>query len=264
MSDLLPTLFVSHGSPMLPLEPGTAGPMLQALGRALPRPKAILAFSPHWMAQAPTLGTNPNPETLYDFGGFDPMLRRLRYEAKGEPALASRAAQILQAAGWPVRQDPTRGLDHGVWSPLQLLFPDADIPVVPLAMPWPFNAVSAFQLGRDLSRLRAEGVLLFGTGSLTHNLHEFHANAAPDAPVNPYVFEFVDWIKARILRGDPEPLFDYRKLAPHADRAHPTDEHLLPLFWALGAGDGAIPTPWAGGVHYGMLSMDAWIFTPRG
>lgn len=260
----LPSLFVSHGSPMLPLEPGTAAPMLQALGRELPRPAAILAFSPHWMARAPAVGASVRPETLHDFGGFDPALYALRYPAPGKPELAERAAALLHAAGWSARLDAGRGLDHGVWAPLRFLFPQADIPVVPLAMPWPLDAAGAYRLGQALAPLAEQGVLPFGTGSLTHNLHEFNPGAATGDTPEPYVLAFVDWMRDAIARGDIAALLDYRRQAPQATRAHPTDEHLLPLFWALGAA-GPDPTPRhrAGGVHYGMLSMDAWVFDPR-
>ena len=259
----MPTLFVSHGSPMLPLEPGTAGPMLRGLGQSLPRPQAIVAFSPHWMARQAIVGTSPRPETVHDFGGFDPALYTLRYPAPGAPQLAHRVAALLQQAGWPVAEDAQRGLDHGVWSPLRLLFPQADVPVVPLAMPWPLDAATAYRLGAALAPLTAQGVLLLGTGSLTHNLHEFHPSAATDDPPAAYVQAFVEWMRGMMDRGDVEALLDYRRRAPHAARAHPTDEHLLPLFWALGAaGPGARAQHHAGGVHYGNLSMDAWTFTP--
>jgi 4,5-DOPA dioxygenase extradiol len=244
---------------MLPLEPGTAAPMLQALGAELARPQAILAFSPHWMARSPTLGASPRPETLHDFSGFDAALNTLRYPALGNPGLAQRAAELLQAAGWPAKLDADRGLDHGVWVPLRLMFPNADIPVVPLAMPWPLDASAAFRLGQGLHALADEGVLMLGSGSLTHNLHEFRPGASTDAPPEPYVLEFVDWMRETIAGGDTEALLRYRTLAPHAARAHPTDEHLLPLFWALGAaGEASTPRHWVGGVHYGNLSMDAW------
>ena len=256
----MPSLYVSHGSPMLPLEPGTAGPMLKALGRDLPQPAAILAFSPHWMARAPAVGSSPKPPTIHDFGGFDPALHELRYPAAGNPELAQRVAGLLQAAGWPAALDPGRGLDHGVWVPLRFMFPQADVPVVPLAMPWPLDAAGAYKLGQVLAPLADDGVLLFGTGSLTHNLHEFHPGAATDEPPEPYVLEFVDWMRDAIERGATDALLDYRRQAPHAVRAHPSDEHLLPLFWALGAaGKTAKPQHRSGGVHYGTLSMDAWV-----
>ncbi|MFZ5576809.1 MAG: dioxygenase [Pseudomonadota bacterium] len=259
----MPTLFISHGSPMLPLEPGTAGPMLQALGRALPRPEIILAFSPHWMAREPMVGTSARPETVHDFGGFDRALYALQYPAPGAPHWAPRVERLLQDAGWRVHEDPHRGLDHGVWSPLRLMYPEADVPVVPLAMPWPLDAAGAYRLGAALAPLTEQGALLLGTGSLTHNLREFDPAAPTDEAPAPYVQAFVDWVRGMIDRGDTEALLDYRRRAPHAARAHPTDEHLLPLFWALGAaGAGARPQHHAGGVHYGSLSMDAWTFYP--
>lgn len=259
----LPTLFVSHGAPMLALEPGTAGPMLRGLGQLLPRPAAIVALSPHWMARRPIIGTSAQPPTIHDFGGFDPALYALRYPAPGAPQLAPRLAALLQNGGWTVHEDPRRGLDHGVWIPLRLMFPQADVPVVPLAMPWPLDAAAAYRLGSALAPLADEGVLLLGTGSLTHNLDEFHPAARTDDPPAPYVQSFVDWMRGMIDRGDLAALLDYRHRAPQAARAHPTDEHLLPLFWALGAaGPGAIAQHHRGGVHYGHLSMDAWSFWP--
>ena len=256
-----PTLFVSHGSPMLPLEPGTAAPMLQSLGAQLTRPAAILSFSPHWMARITAVGSSLRPPTIHDFGGFDPALNDLRYPAPGSPDLAQRVASMLEAAGWRSALDPQRGLDHGTWVPLRLLFPQADIPVVPLAMPWPLDAAGAYRLGQAVASLADEGVLLLGTGSLTHNLHEFHPHATTNEQPEPYVLEFVDWMRQTIDRGDTTAILDYRRLAPHAARAHPTDEHLLPLFWCLGAaGPMRKAHHHVGGVHYRMLSMDAWTF----
>lgn len=246
---------------MLPLEPGTALPMLQALGRELTQPTAVLAFSPHWMARTPTVGASPRPETIHDFGGFDPALYELRYPAPGSPELARRVAALAQAAGWVAPLDPSRGLDHGVWVPLSILLPQANVPVVPMAMPWPLDAAGAHRLGQAMRPLTQEGVLLMGTGSLTHNLREFHTSAPTDAAPQPYVLAFVEWMQQAIDRGDTAALLDYRRQAPHAARAHPSDEHLLPLFWALGAAaPGTKPRHLAGGVHYGILSMDAWMF----
>ena len=202
-----------------------------------------------------------SPRRFTTSAGFDPALHALRYPAHGDPALARRVAALLRQAGWPTGLDIERGLDHGVWVPLRVLFAQADVPVVPLAMPWPLDAAGAFRLGETLSVLADEGVLLFGTGSLTHNLHEFRPGAATDSPPEPYVVAFTDWMRQSIEQGDIAALLDYRRRAPHAQRAHPTDEHLLPLFWALGAAGAAVRSRyWHGGVHYGVLSMDAWTF----
>ena len=254
-----PAIFLSHGSPMLPLEPGRAGVMLEQLGQSLDAPRAVLALSPHWMARAPLVGANPQPETIHDFGGFDPRLYTLQYPAAGDPGLAQEVFALLQQAGWRSGLDPQRGLDHGVWIPLRLLRPQADWPVVPLAMPWPLDAAGAYRLGQALQPLRQSGVLLLGSGSLTHNLHEYRPDSSPDEPADPYVLEFSGWFAEQIAAGDVDALLHYRTLAPHAARAHPSDEHLLPLFWALGAAAGASRQQrLAGGVHYRMLSMDGW------
>lgn len=258
-----PVVFVSHGSPMLPLEPGSAAPMLRELGRELlaRRPRAIVAMSPHWMTRGVAVGAHERPATLYDFHGFDPALRTLRYAVDGDPALAARVLELLQAAGVPAALDPQRGLDHGVWVPLRLMFEQGELPVVPLSMPWPLDAAQAWDLGRLLRPLREQGVLLLGSGSLTHNLHEFHPDATVDDAAEPYVLEFADWVRAAIAAGDRQALLEWLARAPHARRAHPTAEHLLPLHWALGAAGQASPARhYSGGVHYGMLSMDAWCF----
>ncbi len=255
-----PALFVSHGSPMLPLEPGSAGPMLQRLGRRLDGARAIVALSPHWMARGALVGASEHPATIHDFSGFDPALDTLRYAAAGDPALAHRVAELLQGAGWRVGLDPARGLDHGVWNPLLVMRPRADLPVVPVAMPWPLDAAAAWRLGQSLAPLRDDGVVLLGSGSLTHNLYEFRADARLDDATVPYVRAFVDWARDAVARGDRDALLAWSSRAPHAQRAHPSAEHLLPLFWALGAADGDEAEWFDGGVHYGMLSMDAWLF----
>jgi 4,5-DOPA dioxygenase extradiol len=257
----LPTVFVSHGSPMLPLEPGSAAPMLRQLGAELPRPRAVVALSPHWMARAPRVGASARPATIHDFSGFDPKLNDLRYPAPGDPELAARVAALLQQQGLAAALEATRGLDHGVWVPLSLMLPAADIPVVPVAMPWPLDAAAAYRYGQAFAPLADSGVLLLGSGSMTHNLYDFRGGEAVGEPVQAYAREFAAWIAATLEAGDLDALLDYRRLAPHAARAHPTDEHLLPLFWALGAAGAAAPARrHAGGVHYGMLSMDSWVF----
>ncbi len=257
----MPAVFVSHGSPMLPLEPGAAGPMLQQLGDELQRlhPRAVLVLSPHWMTRGVAVGAHPHPPTLHDFHGFDPALRELRYPVAGDPALAAAIAQSLRDAGLPAALDTQRGLDHGAWVPLLLMFREAGVPVIPLSMPWPLDAGAAWRLGRLLAPWRAQGLLLLGSGSLTHNLHEFRPGATVDDAAEPYVLEFAAWVREALERGDVEALLAWEQRAPHARRAHPTPEHLLPLHWALGAaGDGCAARWRSAGVHYGMLSMDAW------
>ena len=169
----LPTLFVSHGAPTFALDPGRLGPQLTALGQALPRPAAVLVVSPHWITSQVRVGTSAAPETIHDFGGFDATLYTLQYPAEGAHLAARRALELLQAAGLPATPNADRGLDHGAWVPLSHLYPKADIPVFQVSLPEWLDADGAYDYGRVLAPLAGEGVLIVGSGSLTHNLYEF-------------------------------------------------------------------------------------------
>ena len=257
----LPTVFLSHGAPTFALEPGRAGPQLSALGRQLPRPQAVLVVSPHWMSPAPTVSLAAHPETLHDFGGFGSALHQIHHRAPGHPVLANRALQLLGDAGWSPRADDTRGLDHGAWVPMLYLYPAADVPVFQVSMPSRLDADGAWALGQALAPLAEEGVLIVGSGSLTHNLSEFVHRGVEDAA---YVRDFSAWVRDAALRGDGERLRLALTDAPQARRAHPTIEHFLPLLVAAGA---AAP-PWTatvidGGVTHGVLSMDGFVFHPQ-
>lgn len=256
-----PTLFVSHGAPSFALDPGLAGPRLTALGRSLSRPRAVLVVSPHWMTATPEVGTTEQPETIHDFGGFAPALYQLIYPAPGHPALAERAARLLADGGWPVRVDGRRGLDHGAWVPLMHLFPEADIPVFQVSLPAHLDAESAWALGRALAPLAEQGVLIVGSGSLTHNLYEFRGGHGDDQP---YVKAFAAWVREAVEQADGVRLRRTLVDAPQAQRAHPTAEHFWPLLVAAGASDtGSGPAPATtieGGIAHGMLSMDSYLF----
>jgi len=258
----LPVLFISHGAPTFAVEPGLAGPQLTALGRALPPPAAVLVVSPHWMTRGGAgVGTAEYPETIHDFGGFPPALYALQYPAQGHPELARRAAALLAEAGFAARTDAQRGLDHGAWVPLLHLYPDAGVPAFQVSLPQPLDPAGALALGRALAPLRAQGVLIVGSGSLTHNLHEFRGDGG-DAP---YVARFTGWVREAVRKamqdGDMTPLLDYRRQAPDAARAHPTEEHFLPLLVALGAATAGDPVQVIdGGIVYGMLSMESYVF----
>lgn len=252
-----PALFVSHGSPMFALEPGRLGPLLQRLGAALPTLAAILIVSPHWQTRGVRVSAAPAPATIHDFGGFPAPLYTLQYPAPGAPAVAARTLALLQSAGFAAAFDAQRGLDHGAWVPLRYLKPAADVPVLQVSMPVDLDAAGALQLGRALAPLRAEGVLLIGSGSLTHNLHELGRPIGDPE----YAQTFADWIADAVARGDTEALLHYRRRAPHAARAHPTEEHLLPLLVALGASHPDDPRRHLdGGMTYGVLSMDSFGF----
>lgn len=254
----LPALFVSHGAPLFAVEPGTSGPALRAWGATLPHDlRGVVVMSPHWMARAPAVMTNPQPQTWHDFGGFPPELYTLQYPAPGAPGLAAEVLQLLAAAGMAAVPDENRPLDHGTWVPLMHLLPEARVPVVQVAMPAGWNARQLYAMGQALGALRNQGVLVMASGSMTHNLAEFFGG---ERPVSTYVTEFARWIEARLQEGDIESLFEYRSKAPHAFRAHPTDEHFLTLFFALGAaGPGARPDYLTREVMYSMLAMDSMV-----
>ena len=254
---LLPTLFVSHGSPMFAIEPGATGAALRRWTQELEAPvRAVVLMSPHWMARTPTVMTTAQPPTWHDFGGFAAQLYSLQYPAPGHPELAEQVLALLRQAGIAAQADAQRPLDHGAWVPLMHLFPQADVPVVQLALPQGSSPAQVLALGAALQALRAQGVLLLGSGGMTHNLGEFFGGAREPQP---YVLAFSRWVEAALERGDQAALLDYRAQAPGAVRAHPTEEHFLPLFFALGAaGPQARAHYLSREVLYGMLAMDAF------
>ncbi|MDD2056027.1 dioxygenase [Pseudomonas putida] len=232
---MLPSLFISHGSPMLALEPGASGPALARLAAELPRPKAIVVVSAHWESRELLVSSSPQPDTWHDFGGFPAALYAVQYPAPGEPALAQRVSQLLCTAGLPARLDPQRPFDHGTWVPLSLMYPSADIPVVQVSLPTQLGPKLQEMVGRALAGLREENILLIGSGSITHNLGELDWRAGPDS-IEPWAKAFRDWMIEKLAADDTQALHDYRHQAPFAVRSHPSDEHLLPLYFARGAG----------------------------
>ncbi|HYF21538.1 MAG TPA: class III extradiol ring-cleavage dioxygenase [Ramlibacter sp.] len=259
----LPSLFVSHGAPTFAIEPAQAGPLLNQLGRQLPRPDAVLVLSPHWMTPGVRATTTAAPQTIHDFGGFPEELFRIQYPAPGAPGVARRALQLLQADGWNAAADEQRGLDHGAWVPVRHLYPDADIPVLQVSMPRDLTPEGAVRLGRTLAPLAEEGILIVGSGSITHNLYEFRQEL--DAQAAAYAGEFVDWARGAVTRHDEQALVAYLDRAPHAQRAHPTSEHYLPLPFAFGAAGPQAPVRVIdGGMTYGVLAMDAYVFGQHG
>jgi 4,5-DOPA dioxygenase extradiol len=256
----LPSLFLSHGAPTLALEDGPAHRFLKALGGEIGRPEAILMASAHWQSDGPVLGMAERPETIHDFYGFPPTLYEIGYPAPGAPQVARRAAAALEAAGVAATTDPDRGLDHGAWVPLMLMYPEADIPVAQVSLQTPLGPGHHLALGEALAPLRDEGVLLVGSGGFTHNLAEFRGQA-PDSPAPDWVSEFAEWMAAAIDDHRRADLLAYRDRAPHGARNHPSEEHLLPLFVALGAGgSGARARRLHASITYGVLAMDAFAF----
>jgi 4,5-DOPA dioxygenase extradiol len=244
----------------LALEPGQTGPALAALGQELPRPEAILMVSAHWETSRPVASTALHPETIHDFGGFPDALYRMTYPAPGAPDVARHAKDLLDAAGIDADLDLRRGLDHGAWVPLRFLYPAADIPVTQLSIQPRLDPRHHYRVGQALRGLAEAGVLIIGSGSLTHNLRELRMNAAKPATER-YAVEFQEWVYQAVNTNDIAALLDYRRLAPAAVRAHPTDEHFLPFFVALGAAGGSVSAHRVNDeITYGALAMDAYLF----
>jgi 4,5-DOPA dioxygenase extradiol len=258
--DKLPALFLSHGSPMLAVQDSAAGRFLDALGGQLPRPRAIVVASAHFTAAPTHVGVSALPRTVHDFGGFPPALYDLRYPAPGLPVLAQDIVRRLAEAGIDARPAPEHGLDHGVWVPLRRMYPDADIPVVPISVDPRGDAASHVALGRALAGLRDDGVLVIGSGGFVHNLGDLDWRN-PDAALALWAAGFADWMRARLAANDMDALVDWQSHAPHARRAHPTVEHLMPLFVALGAaGDAPVMRQLHRSHEFGTLALDAFAF----
>ena len=268
MDKVLPALFLSHGSPTLLIDDCPARDFLAGLSQQLGRPKAILVLSAHYDAAqtgAMAITTSPAPPTIHDFGGFPDELYRATYPAPGDPALAERVKAMVEAAGLPVLEDATRGLDHGAWVPLKIAYPDADIPVVQLTIDSRRNAEFHYALGRVLAPLRCEGVLIVGSGSITHNLRWFFTRrpSIGDAPPE-WVTAFTDWVASHAAQGDADELLNLMADAPHARENHPTPDHIVPFFAAMGAASDVGKPMQAERIHasftFGILAMDAYAF----
>lgn len=256
---MIPSLFVSHGSPMMAVESSATHRFLQTLSAQFERPKAIVCASAHWETTEPAVTAAAHPQTIHDFYGFPEQLYSLRYPAPGAPTLAQRAAQMLHEAGFTPTLDPERGLDHGAWVPLKLMYPDAAIPVIQLSVQTHRDPAHHLALGQALRPLRAEGILIMGSGSTTHNLRELRWQERDAAPVD-YALAFTQWLKNAIVHNQRATLLAFQNQAPLARRNHPTPEHFLPLFVALGA---AATDDTPGQVlhdvfNYGALSMTAF------
>lgn len=260
----LPTLFLSHGSPMFAIEPGFAGDAWTALGKTLPRPRAVLMASAHWETSVPMVTGNPHPETIHDFGGFPPELYKVRYAAPGAPELATRTVALLKEAGITAGVDGCRGLDHGAWVPLRWMYPAADVPVFEIAVQPALGTAHHLRLGQALAPLAEEGVLIVGSGHTTHNLRDWMTNPRRTEPLR-YAQLFAEWVGAHLRAHDTSALIAYREQAPDAARAHPTEEHFLPLFVAWGAAGAqtADVERVVEGYAAGALSMDSYLFGQR-
>jgi 4,5-DOPA dioxygenase extradiol len=261
MSARMPVVFVSHGAPDALLKAPDAVDCWREIGRQIPQPSAILVVSGHWEAHRPTVSLSGAPETIHDFSGFSPELYRIQYPAPGAPALAERVVSLLSAAGVAADRDPRRGLDHGAWVPLSAMFPEADVPVTQLSLQQHASAATHFELGRALAPLRDEGVLILASGAITHNFGwlDWHADGET---IVPQARLFTDWVADRLAAQEVPAMLAYRS-APIGAAAHPTEEHFLPLFVALGAAGGDPPQRFQPRFAYGGLAMDAYLWRDR-
>lgn len=257
MSQRMPVLFISHGSPMHAIQPSEAADAWKAQAAALPRPQAVLMVSAHWESNLPLVGGAAQPETIHDFGGFPDELYRMRYPAQGAPDVAAKTVGLLQQAGLSAGVEGCRGLDHGAWIPMLKMYPQADVPVFQLSVQPELGAAHHLALGRAIAPLRDEGVLIVGSGHMTHNLRDWMMSWR-GARTDGYARSFRDWVAERLASGNETELLQWESLAPQARRAHPTPEHFMPLFVSVGAGAGSVPERFHDSIEQDVLSMDAW------
>jgi 4,5-DOPA dioxygenase extradiol len=254
---MLPSVFVSHGAPTLPLDDVPARDFLRDLPRRFDRPKAIVIATGHWEAKKPMVNAVAVNDTIHDFYGFPENLYRLQYPVPGDAGLSQEVRALLAKANISASLQK-RGLDHGAWVPLMLMYPEADIPVVQVALLEGAGAAGHIALGRALAPLRKDGVLVMGSGGYVHNLREIDLHQ-PDAQEPLWVREFSDWMHAALKNRNEDDLQNYRSRAPHAVRAQPTEDHFMPLFVAYGAG-GEKTERLHASTTFGTLRMDAYAF----
>ena len=263
-----PSIFVSHGAPNVVLVESEVRTALKGLAKGLERPDAIIIASAHFETSVSEVVSDPNPGTMYDFGGFDPRLYEMVYRAPGAPQLAQEVLAALKNSGIDSRINPGREFDHGVWTPLMLAFPAADIPVVQVSVQPHRDAAHHHALGKALSRFRARNILVMGSGHITHNLREVFSamqGRAVDASSKAKITTFIEWIGDSLKAGDTKALLDWQVAAPHALFNHPTPEHFMPLFVAYGAGvNSGRESGKASLLHrstqFGMFTSDIWRF----
>jgi len=255
------SVFVSHGAPDLALHSSPARSFLGQLGQTLGQPMGILVISAHWLTSVPTVSRAVRMTTIHDFDGFAPALYQFQYPAPGAPFLAEWVQTLLIAQGIKTDLHPTRGLDHGAWSPLMLMYPGADIPVTQLTIQSRLSPAYHWQIGRALDPLRDAGILILGSGALTHSLAHFGTYPLDASPAT-WAQQFDDWVYEQLMDYQVQSLLNYGELAPYAQHNHPSPEHLLPLFVALGAGgDPPVIQPLHRSFTYGVFSMAAYSFS---
>lgn len=231
----LPGLFISHGSPMLALDPEQVGPALHRLGLNLPKPTAIVVMSAHWESNALEVSTAVRAETWHDFRGFPAELYEMRYPAPGNPELAEQILHLLADAHLPAHANSTRPRDHGVWMPLLHMYPEADIPVIEISLPMHMPADEIYKIGQTLAPLREQQILLIGSGSITHNLAELSWQSQQNSSVPEWASGFRNYVVNKLSHSQYDAVLAWENI-PYVQRNHPSIEHFAPLFFAMGTG----------------------------
>lgn len=247
--------FLSHESPLMWETESPARSALIALGQSLPKPKAVLFVSPHWLTRSPVVSVGETPETIHDFGGFAEHLYEIKYPAPGSKEIAIQVLEALKGRGLDAYGEE-RGFDHATWLVCGLMWPAADVPIVQLSIQPHRSPEDHYRMGQALQALSLQGVMVIASGTWTHNLRELFQNGLNEAaPVHESVVAFSDWMIGRVLQNDVTTLLDYANLAPDASKHHPTADHILGLFVALGAAEGRTPELLHRSVMYGSLAM---------
>jgi 4,5-DOPA dioxygenase extradiol len=256
---MMPAYFFAHGAPSIVLEENAYTTFLKGIAANTPKPKAIVLFSAHWESAVQTVSATESYSTIYDFSGFTDELYQVTYPAKGERSISDQIQALFTKQGIPSELNEVRGLDHGAWGVLKLIYPDADIPVINLSVNRNLTNEQQYEIGRALAELREQDVLVIGSGGTVHNLRSVKWNVEA---TDKWAVEFDDWLKSKLETWDTEALFRYHELAPYAAQSVPTNEHFIPLLLAMGAGD---KTRQAKLLHrsyqHGNLSLSCWQFS---
>jgi 4,5-DOPA dioxygenase extradiol len=259
---MLPSLFVAHGAPLLAIENNEYTQFLNSLGKELPRPKAIILFSAHWESPMQKVSNVEEFNTIYDFGGFPEALYRIKYPAKGNETITKEITELFTKQGVPFEVDTSRGLDHGAWVVLRMMYPDADIPVISMSVNPSLTPEEQYQIGRSLSSLREKDILIIASGGTVHNLGALRM-VSNNQTVDSWAIDFDRWLEQQITNWDLESLFKYDTLAPNAEIAVPPygNEHFIPIFYAMGAADQEKSAKLLHrSYQYGNLSHSVWLF----
>lgn len=258
---MLPSFFIAHGAPLLAIENNEYTQFLNQLGQNLPRPKAIVLFSAHWESHFQKVSEVEEYDTIYDFGGFDPKLYTIKYPAPGDLGAAQEIKDLFTANGIPFQVENKRGLDHGAWVVLRMIYPNADVPVIAMSVNPNLSPEEQYKIGKSLTALREKDILIIGSGGTVHNLRA--VNFADNGQIDQWAVEFDDWLAHHLYHWDLESLFKYASLAPNAEYAVPRfgNEHFIPIFYAMGAADESRNAKLLHrSFRYGNLSHSVWQF----